>query len=412
MSTLITLEKIGKRFRVYHPDRPRTFQETALHGVRKLKAQEVFWALREVSFTVSAGSMVGVIGQNGAGKSTLLRIIGGVVKPDEGTITTRGKIGALIDLGAGFHPDLTGRENVFINGIISGFTKQEVSQKFSSIVEFAELDEFIDNPLRTYSTGMQMRLAFSIAAHIQPEILLIDEVLAVGDLSFQEKCLDRIASFKVQGCGIVLVSHNTDLVSKICDQAIWLRAGQIFAHGPADIVTQQYVNEMQTETRRLTPKEGTYRLPDGEVLRLNENRFGSQEVQITNVRLLTDDNQPAHEIDSGDGLTVEITYQADHPVNSPIFGVTITKEDGLVWFDTSTDTSGMKIAQIHKTGNISLTLQRLDLLGGRYFINVGVYHMDWTHAYDYHWQVYPLSVRSSPGEKGIIRPPYQWLISS
>lgn len=412
MSTLITLEKIGKRFRVYHPDKPRTLQETVLHGVRKLKAQEIFWALKEVSFSVSSGSMVGVIGQNGAGKSTLLRIIGGVVMPDQGTVTTTGKIGALIDLGAGFHPDLTGRENVFINGIISGLTKQEVSRQYPSIVEFAELYDFIDNPLRTYSTGMQMRLAFSIAAHIQPDILLIDEVLAVGDLSFQEKCLDRIASFKAQGCGIVLVSHNTDLVSKICDEALWLRAGRIVAHGPADIVTQQYVNAMQIETRRLTPEEGAIRLPDGEILKLNENRFGSQEVQITNVRLLSADKQPVLEINGGETLTVEITYNADHPVTSPIFGVTITKEDGFVCFDTSTEAAGVEISEINGTGTISLSFERLDLLGGRYFINLGVYQTEWTHAYDYHWQVYTFSIIDSPGEKGIIRPPYQWLISN
>jgi lipopolysaccharide transport system ATP-binding protein len=214
---------------------------------------EWFWALRDVSFSVSPGRMTGVIGPNGAGKSTLLQLIGGVGRPDEGSVQAYGRIGALLDLGAGFHPELTGRENVFINGVISGLTRHEVAQQFDSIVAFAELDEFIDSPLRTYSSGMQMRLGFAVAVHIVPDILLIDEVLAVGDLAFQNKCLERIAHFKAQGCAILFVSHSTNSIQQFCEEALWLHQGKLVAYGPAEVVAGQYVAEMSAETRRPTP---------------------------------------------------------------------------------------------------------------------------------------------------------------
>ena len=243
MGAEIVVHSVGKSFRRFHPRRPRTLQEAVLHGLRGLRPVECFWALRDVSFTVAPGKMVGIMGANGAGKSTLLRLIGGVGRPDEGQIHVNGRIGALLDLGAGFHPDLTGRENVYINGVISGLSRREVSQSFDSIVHFAELEDFIDSPLRVYSTGMQMRLAFAIAAHIEPELLLIDEVLAVGDISFQQKCIQRIERFKSQGCTILLVSHEPALIIDLCDEAIWLRAGKMASYGKAAVVTEQYVHE-------------------------------------------------------------------------------------------------------------------------------------------------------------------------
>src|SRR5438874_8286664 len=189
MRGTVVVQGLGKQFRRYHRDRPVTLKEAVVRGLRQMKPVEQFWALRELSCSVAAGRTIGVIGGNGAGKSTLLRLIGGVGRPDEGALTVKGRIDALLDLGAGFHPDLTGRENVFISGVINGLTRREVSQQFDSIVAFAELEEFIDSPMRTYSTGMQMRLAFSVATHTHPKVLLIDEVLAVGDLAFQHKCL-------------------------------------------------------------------------------------------------------------------------------------------------------------------------------------------------------------------------------
>ncbi len=199
MSIAIAVQGLGRQFRRYHLDRPWTLQEAVQRGLRRMAPAEHFWALREVSFSVAHGHALGVVGPNGAGKSTLLRLLGGVGRPNEGTIEVHGRIGALLELGAGFHPDLTGRENLFINGLISGLTRSEVTTRLDSIVDFAELQDFIDNPLRTYSSGMQMRLAFAVAIHTDPEIFLIDEVLAVGDLSFQRKCLERITQLKRAG---------------------------------------------------------------------------------------------------------------------------------------------------------------------------------------------------------------------
>jgi lipopolysaccharide transport system ATP-binding protein len=252
MGNAIIVQNLSKQFRRYHHDRPWTLQEAFLQGLRRMRPAEYFWALHEVSFSIAYGRMVGVIGPNGAGKSTLLRLIGGVGRPDKGTIRVHGQIGALLDLGTGFHPELTGRENVFVCGVIAGLTRREVAQRFDAIVAFAELEEFIDSPLRTYSTGMQMRLGFAIAAHIEPELLLIDEVLSVGDLSFQRKSFERIAEFKAKGCTIVVITHDTACIRELCDEAIWLQAGRLLAHGSAAEVVDQYVTETEIGRRTLT----------------------------------------------------------------------------------------------------------------------------------------------------------------
>ena len=245
MAGSIEVRQLSKRYRRYHRDRPVTLQQTVLSGWRHTRVTDSFWALRDVSFAVAPGHMLGVLGANGAGKSTLLRLVGGVGKPDEGIVVIAGRIGALLSLGAGFHADLTGRENLFINGVISGLTRRQVAQRFDAIVSFAELEEFIDSPLRTYSAGMWMRLAFSVAIHVDPEVLLVDEVLAVGDIGFQRKCRQRIEELRALGCATLLVSHDTDLIAEICDDAIWLDAGQVIAQGPAAAVVHRYTVSTQ-----------------------------------------------------------------------------------------------------------------------------------------------------------------------
>lgn len=412
MSDAIIVQGLGKQFRSYHANRPTTLKEAVLVGLRRLKPVEHFWALRHVSFSVAPGRMVGVIGPNGAGKSTLLRLIGGVGQPDEGSVAVHGRIRALLDLGAGFHPDLTGRENVFINGVISGLTRQEVARRFDAIVDFAELEAFIDSPLRTYSTGMQMRLGFAIAVHTDPEILLIDEVLAVGDLAFQRKCLERIAQFKVQGCTVLLVSHDVSAVRRLCDDVLWLRRGEVAAFGPTHIVVGQYEAEMSAETRRRTPVQQPVRhTPEGRELRINENRFGSMEMELTAVQLVGPAGQPVAEIDSGMPLSIEIEYVAHQPIVEPIFGVTISREDGTICYDTSTQAAGIHLPIVEGAGRVLFGADRLDLIGEQYYVDVGVYEREWAYAYDYHWHVYPLLVRATRGEKGIVHPPHQWDVS-
>jgi len=245
MPDAIVLSNLGKQFRRYPTTRPQTLQETVARGVSMLRAADKFWALRNLSFTVASGQTLGLIGPNGAGKSTLLRLIGGVGRPDEGSVEVHGRAGGLLELGAGFHPDLTGRENVFINGVISGLTRREVARRFDDIVAFSELEDEIDSPLRTYSTGMRMRLGFSVAAHTDSKILLIDEVLAVGDHSFRKKCFARIDRFKAEGRTILLASHNIDQIKNLCDDAVWLQKGRLVAQGRPDSLVDAYVEAME-----------------------------------------------------------------------------------------------------------------------------------------------------------------------
>jgi lipopolysaccharide transport system ATP-binding protein len=409
----IVVEGLGKKFRRHHAGRPRTFKEMLLRGPLSMGGKDEFWALRDVSFSIAKGRMVGIVGPNGAGKSTLLRLIGGIGRADQGSITVNGRIGALLELGAGFHPDLTGRENVYISGVIAGLTREDIAERFDAIVEFSELKAFIDSPLRTYSTGMQMRLGFAVAVHTDPDILLIDEVLAVGDLAFQQKCLKRVKEFKERGCTILLVSHNAHSIERLCDEALWLRRGQLVALGPPDVVTRQYVNEMSVETSRRTPTtEPVARTHNGTELRMNENRFGSLECTIVAVHLLDPQGYAVSKRDSGEPLQVQIDYRMPEPIKSPIFGVTISQDDGTICYDASTAGSGCQVPTLDGPGRVTLQLDRLDLIGGQYYVDVGIYERDWTYTYDYHWHVYPLIVRPTPGEKGIVRPPHRWQLQT
>lgn len=240
MADAIEVSHVSKSFRRYRPDRPFMLQEVLARGFRGLRATEQFWALRDVSFSVGRGKAVGIIGTNGSGKSTLLRLVGGIGRADSGRIAVAGRIGALLDLGSGFHPDLSGRENVIVGGVLAGLTRQEVLRRFEAIVEFSGVAPFIDNPLRTYSSGMHMRLAFSTAVHTDPDVLVIDEVLAVGDAAFQAKCLARISQFKRDGCSILLVSHGLAVVKRLCDEVLWMDGGELKAQGPVSDVVQKY----------------------------------------------------------------------------------------------------------------------------------------------------------------------------
>ena len=236
----IEVKGVAKRYRVHHAHRPRTLHEALSRGFRRLAPTESFWALRDVNLEVPQGWSLGLIGANGAGKSTLLRLMAMVGRPDAGTIHVHGRMAALLDLGAGFHDDLTGRDNVIIAGVISGLTRSEVRRRFDEIVEFSELSEFIDNPLRTYSTGMRLRLAFSVAITIEPEILVVDEVLAVGDRRFQQKCVDRISALRQRGCSLVLCSHDLGLAGSLADSIAWLERGLVRRVGPSSEIVAEY----------------------------------------------------------------------------------------------------------------------------------------------------------------------------
>ena len=272
----IQVEGVSKRFRRFAANRPQTLQETFISGFRSLRSHDTFWALQDVSLAVAGGEMVGVIGRNGAGKSSLLRLVGGVGEPDRGRIVIDGRLGALIDLGAGFHPELTGRENIYMNGVLAGYRRRQVNAILDDIVQFAELEPFLDSPVRTYSSGMQLRLAFSVAVHVNPEVLLVDEVLAVGDLGFQQKCLDRIGQMQRQGVAILFVTHDLAQAEHSCDRLVWLNGGRVAAAGSAGEVVAAYREATQRMTQQRTPADKPdQQIEGGEVLSVNRNRFGS-----------------------------------------------------------------------------------------------------------------------------------------
>jgi lipopolysaccharide transport system ATP-binding protein len=398
----IIVENLGKSFARYHAEKPKTIMAAALSGWRRIRPIEAFWALREVSFSVAPGEMLGIIGHNGAGKSTLLQLLGKITRPTEGRIQIKGRIGALLDLGAGFHGDLTGRENVLCSAIVAGLKRPAAKAQLDEIVAFAELDGFIDNPVRTYSTGMMMRLAFSTAIHTQPEVLLVDEFLSVGDLAFQTKCLQRIQAMKQQGTSIVLISHSVKQVQDLCDRALWLRQGEVVAYGSPQVVAGQYKTAMQTQTRALTPDLPAQLTRSGQELKINQNRFGSLEAEITDVVI-----SPSS-VQNGQRCGIEIHYSTKKPIASPHFSVSITRPDGSVCLDTNTEILKFPVKEIKASGKITLVIDRLDLTGGEYFVNVGIFERKWDYAYDYHWHVYGMTIGATVSEAGMLAPPMRW----
>src|SRR5713101_8149195 len=256
MTPAITLTNVTKVYRRYSGKQFATLKSALLQRsiLRDLQASETFPALTDVSFTVPKGSTYGVIGRNGSGKSTALKLVAGITKPTSGSVRVSGRISALIELGAGFHPEISGRENVFINGIMLGLTKREIADRFDEIVEFAELQDFIDAPVKTYSSGMYMRLGFAVAIHVDPDVLLVDEVLAVGDEGFTHKCLDKFAEFRRSGRTILLVTHSLNLVERFCDEALWLDGGQVQAHGDPKRIVDAYLTKVEEGEEKLLAK--------------------------------------------------------------------------------------------------------------------------------------------------------------
>jgi lipopolysaccharide transport system ATP-binding protein len=400
MNALVKADGLGKTFTT----KPTTAKRLHLSSLaRPSRTADPFWALRNVSFEVARGEMMGIVGANGAGKSTLLRLLGGIGRPTTGTLEMNGRIGALLELGGGFQGDLTGRENAILAAVVAGLLKSEALELLPEIIRFAELENFIDAPIRTYSTGMTMRLAFAVAVHTEPEIMLVDEFLAVGDLAFQAKCNAHIAKLREAGCAIVLVSHGMDQIRDQCDRALWLRRGEVVACDTAKAVATYYEQEMREESLRRTPQTLPLSTASGTPALRKENRFGSMEMEISGVTL-----RPGPQLTCGAPLAVEIQFQCPATLDSPIFALSITRPDGMICLDTNTRSARIPIPPLHGDGFIQLTIERLDLAAGAYFINVGVFDSNWSHAYDFHWHMYQIFMEGGSAHKGILAPPNQW----
>jgi len=407
MATAIQLRDVGKRYGRSGVDRPKSLKETALRGF-KTGRKERFWAVQGVSLDVERGKTVGIIGANGAGKSTLLRLISGVERPDQGTVQVDGRIGALLELGASFHAELTGIENIMLSAVVAGLTRREARARLPEIVEFAQLESFIESPLRTYSTGMVMRLAFSIASHVEPDVLVVDEALSVGDLSFQQRCIDRMYEFRSAGVTIVFVSHDPGRIRELCDEVVWLRGGHVAAAGPPMEVTARYVQSQAEAARQLTPRDvpDAY-TPGGVKLEAHRNRFGSLEATIGEVHIRNAWNEPCSEIASGGSIRLEMEVDIPRPAAPALASATVRRVDDLICLDTYTE-----VASQPDDGRIRLDIERLDLAAGEYVFDVGLYNGDWTRTYDYHFGAYPFRVTGRAAGAGMMAPPMSWRVDA
>ena len=371
MSAAVEIDRISKRFRLYH-ERPTSLKERVLR-MRRTHAED-FWALRDVSYEVRPGHTLGLIGANGSGKTTLLKIIGGILRPTSGEVRTRGRIAALLELGAGFHPELTGRENVFLNASILGLSKKETERHFDAIVEFSELEQFIDNQVKYYSSGMFVRLAFAVAVHVDPDILLVDEVLAVGDEGFQRKCLDRVRTFQQEGRTIVLVTHAIDWLNRVCDEGVMLEHGRIRVAGDTDTVVKEFRGTMLEQRSPFVRSDTT------------------KQVEIASVDLLDPEGTPIRRITPGQSMRVQVDLKANEPVEGPIVSIAIYDAADRMMFKTGTDWCGMNLGIVDGATRVVFELDGMPFSDGRYHVTVGVHDIGVETVYDWHDQGYAFDV--------------------
>ena len=401
MTPAIRFHRVGKKFKL-SPSRPRSFQQILVD--RRLRAPaEEFWALKDVSFEIQPGETVGLIGANGSGKSTILKLISRIIDPSAGEVTSTGRIAGLLELGAGFHPDLTGRENIYLNASILGIPRSVIKRHVDEIVGFAEIGSFIDVPVRNYSSGMAMRLGFAITTMLDPEILLIDEILAVGDHSFQRRCLERLDALRAQGITTIFVSHSLEQVQRLCRRAIWLAGGQVRADGDAEAVVGMYLHaEAASEMGRHSAhvrsgREGV-------------NRWGTYQAEITRVELLDGQGRPRQLFMTGDSFRIRMYYRTRTPIVEPAFGLAIYRNDGLHVNGPNTLMEGFDIPAIDGCGYVDYAIEHLPLVPGRYELTVAIYNQDATVAHDHHHRLYVFEVYNRPTqwEMGVVHIPARW----
>lgn len=392
---VIELSNVSVRYRVPQ-ERIPSFKEYAIRWLKRQINYQEFWALHDIHLQIQRGEVFGIIGPNGAGKSTLLKVVSRVLRPTTGHLRVHGRISPLLELGAGFDPELTGRENIYLNGAILGYSTAEIDECFDQIVEFAGLPEFIDAPVRTYSSGMYARLGFSVATMKRPEILIVDEILGVGDAEFQTKSYERIQRFQGEGTTILLVSHSLERVKELCARAIWLDHGKIIAQGSAEQVVDQYLAQiMNTERERLREASKQPLTP--------ESQWGDQKIKLSNICLYDGHDQEQTIFQTGDTLVLKMDYFAPEEIISPVFGVAIHRQDGAHVTGPNTSLANFEIPQVNGKGRITFKIPFLPVLEGLYQFSVAVTNHEDTEMFDYHDRVYPFRVINRGGK---IREPY------
>lgn len=365
MSPAVIVDDVSKHFRLYH-DRNQSLKATILNRGRG--RYEEFWALRDVSFEIEQGETFGLIGENGSGKSTLLKCLAQILRPDKGRIHVEGRMSALLELGAGFHPELSGRENIYLNASILGMTTKEVDARFDEIVDFAGLERFIDTPVKNYSSGMYVRLGFSVAVQADPDVLMIDEVLAVGDESFQRKCNERLSELRNSGTTIVVVSHSLGTLRNICDRVAWLEHGDLRGVGDTSEMIDRYLGEVEVD-RGTPPAEGA--------------RWGSGEVLIDEIEIMDRSDQPVDRFSTGDAVSIRLRFRSPERIEDPMFGLSIQTADGVPVTGPNTRQAKVHIEAIHGDGHVDFHVDRCLLLPGTYDITAAVTNRTADHVYDY-----------------------------
>ncbi|MFD1507278.1 ABC transporter ATP-binding protein [Georgenia yuyongxinii] len=364
MSTAtITVDDVSKKFRIFH-ERNQTLKAAVMR--RRRSVHEDFWALKDVSFEIPEASTFALVGDNGSGKSTLLKCMAKILYPNSGRIVTRGRVAALLEVGSGFHPELSGRDNVYLNGSILGMTKPEIDSKFDEIVGFSGVEQFIDQPVKNYSSGMYVRLGFSVAIHVDPEILLVDEVLAVGDAAFQEKCAAKFADFRREGRTVVVVSHSMPSLRTMADQAAWLAGGKLQAVGPAAGVLESYMDSTHDSTR------------------LDEHgrtHWGSGELTVGRVEVFGRQGSGSPVV-SGEDMTVRIHYDAHEPVENPVMGCAIESSDGTYLWASNTFDHGPRLGTVHGPGYIDCHADAVAFAPGSYVVVTSITDSTTQHVYD------------------------------
>jgi ABC-2 type transport system ATP-binding protein len=410
MGSAIEIDGVGKRFRLLH-ERYSSLKERMIH-LGKIPFEDL-WALRDINLEIKEGETFGLLGHNGSGKSTLLKCVAGILQPTTGEIRTVGRLAALLELGAGFHPDLSGRENVFLNASLLGLSRREVERKFDEIVAFAELAHAIDQQVKYYSSGMYVRLGFAVAVNMDPDILLVDEVLAVGDELFQRKCLDRVRQFQREGRTIVVVTHAADMVRQICDRAAVLDQGDMVAMGtPGEAVRayrehllrrQEYVDAAAIELEAVSSADQ----PDAksQPVTVVQSQEGKRNLKVRIAQVSFDyggsDGTPY--LVSGQPMTIRIRYEAIEPVEELVCGIAVFDVNGWMLFGWNTDILGVDLGPIEGSGEIAFVLTEVPLLDGTYPVTVGLCSHDEATVYDWSEQGYNFSVMSPTRAVGVLQ---------
>jgi lipopolysaccharide transport system ATP-binding protein len=397
--TAIAVRDVSKVYRRYERRPHGTLKSLLVGGSRGRTREGGVVALDGVSFSVSRGETLGVVGANGSGKSTLLKLLSGIVRPTRGSVDVRGRLAALLELGAGFHPEISGRENVEITGLLLGLTKKEIAERFEAIVRFAGVEEFLDAPVKTYSSGMAVRLGFAIAAHSDPDVLLVDEVLAVGDEMFAHRALEKFSEFERAGKTLVFVSHDLGLVAERCRRAIWLERGRIAADGAAGEVVARY-------RERVAAEEGERRT----VAAGKGGRVGSGVATLELVRLLDSEGRPVTRVRSREAAVVELVVRASEPLEDFVFGVEIATVAGATVFGTNTLLEGYRPGRLSGDARVTLEIPSLDLAPGVYALDAAVHARDGA-PYDYRRDVLRFEVAADRPSSGVWSPGRRWTFS-